>query len=84
VLRGGHDHHRDNQHRGNRRGQAEHDEQSGQDLAQAGREREELPGPVADRFQPAAGPGEPIPAEPAEQFLRAVERDSESNQALKQ
>jgi hypothetical protein len=77
--RSGDDHHRRDDGRRERRGEADGQQQAAADLGAAGQDGVPTPRPEADRFEPARRAGEAGAAEPSEQLLRTVRRERQTN-----
>src|SRR5262249_48086676 len=66
-----------------RRGGAESQEEAAPELGEAGEQRGALSGVEPQLLEEAAGSGEPVAAEPAEELLRAVGRQREPGDQAK-
>jgi len=73
------DHRRHDQGAGRWGGEAEREQQPAAELGQPGEEGEEAAGPVAQPFEVAAGAGEAVAAEQAEQLLGAVTGEQQAD-----
>src|SRR6185295_15945854 len=73
------EHHADDQRRRERRGESERQENPTSKLRQAGKQRVAPPREEAELLQKSTGALQTVPAEPAEQLLRAVRRHGEAD-----